>query len=216
MTISLCVIMIELTGSLEYAVPTMLAILVSKWVADSISKEGVYDLAQNIMGHPFLHAEGLIVDEDLTAEDLCPPQKTMEEITLVADDAGYASASVIREKLRLLKRRGLLDAGLVIVHQDVLKGYIAQNDLEFCLSRIPGSSDGPIRIDPTSKSGLAAAEFDFVQGVDRTPMRVHQDTPIEIVHEMFTKLGLRALCVVHEGKLRGVILKKRLLQFMHH
>lgn len=40
MTISLAVIMFELTGELSYVVPHMIAILVAKWVADSISSEG--------------------------------------------------------------------------------------------------------------------------------------------------------------------------------
>ena len=40
MTISLCVIMFELTGELEYIVPNMIAILVAKWVADALEHEG--------------------------------------------------------------------------------------------------------------------------------------------------------------------------------
>ena len=50
MTISLCVIMFELTGELEYIVPNMIAILVAKWVADALESEGVYDLAQTVLG----------------------------------------------------------------------------------------------------------------------------------------------------------------------
>jgi len=34
MTVSLVVIMFELTGGLNYIVPVMLAIIVAKWVAD--------------------------------------------------------------------------------------------------------------------------------------------------------------------------------------
>lgn len=50
MTISLCVIMFELTGELEYVLPHMIAILVAKWTADALGKESVYDLAQNVLG----------------------------------------------------------------------------------------------------------------------------------------------------------------------
>ena len=39
MTVSLVVIMFELTGSLEFIVPTMVATMFSKWIADAISKE---------------------------------------------------------------------------------------------------------------------------------------------------------------------------------
>lgn len=218
MTISLCVIMIELTGSLEYAVPTMLAILVSKWVADAISREGVYDLAQNIMGHPFLHTDGIVVDDELTARSLCPPQKTMDEITVEVDQSGLVHVEILRDKLKCLLRRGLLDAGLVLVSDGMLKGYLAESELQSCLNSIsPQFLLGEIRLLPTSLGyNECSAVYDFSMHVDRTPMRVHQDTPIEIVHEMFAKLGLRVLCVVDEGKLLGVIIKKRLLQFMRH
>lgn len=156
----------------------MLAILVSKWVADAISHEGVYDLAQNIMGHPFLHADGLLVDEKLTARDLCPPEKTMDEITVEADDYGNVEINVLREKLKQLLRRGLLDAGLAIVKNGILKGYLAEGELQTMIFQVSWTKPrfGCIKI-------------------------------------LFAKIGLRALCVVDEGVLLGVIVKKRLLQF---
>jgi hypothetical protein len=49
--------------------PHMVAILVAKWVADAVGKEGVYDLAQNVLGHPFLdldHSIGYIQQADAT------------------------------------------------------------------------------------------------------------------------------------------------------
>ena len=57
MTISLAVIMFELTGELEFIVPNMVGIMVAKWIADALEKEGIYDLAQTVLGHPFLDAE---------------------------------------------------------------------------------------------------------------------------------------------------------------
>jgi len=43
-TVSLAVIMFELTDSLTYAVPVMLAVLVAKTVADTLEPKGIYDL----------------------------------------------------------------------------------------------------------------------------------------------------------------------------
>lgn len=36
MTVSLVVIMFELTGSLEFIVPTMVAVMFAKWIGDAI------------------------------------------------------------------------------------------------------------------------------------------------------------------------------------
>lgn len=41
---SLAVIVIELTGTLNYVVPIMLGVLVAKTVADGLEKKGIYDL----------------------------------------------------------------------------------------------------------------------------------------------------------------------------
>src|ERR1700761_1113065 len=86
MTISLCVIMFELTGELEYVLPHMIAILVAKWVADALGKDSVYDLAQNVLGHPFLdldHTMKLVQAQfpPHLAEKLIPPKHTMDDIT---------------------------------------------------------------------------------------------------------------------------------------
>lgn len=45
MTVSLVVIMFELTGGLEYIVPLMAAAMTSKWVADAFGREGIYEVS---------------------------------------------------------------------------------------------------------------------------------------------------------------------------
>eukprot|EP01050_Picozoa_sp_SAG11_P004548 SAG11_NODE_293_length_11144_cov_4.661928_10_plen_173_part_00 len=39
MTVSLVVIMFELTGGLEYVLPIMVSVIISKWVGDAVEKE---------------------------------------------------------------------------------------------------------------------------------------------------------------------------------
>jgi chloride channel 3/4/5 len=77
--------MFELTGEVDYIPPFMIAILTAKWVAEALSSEGVYDLAQTVFGHPFLdpeHAVSIVRDEGSLAEELIPPAQTMREIIL--------------------------------------------------------------------------------------------------------------------------------------
>ncbi|RVE60342.1 hypothetical protein OJAV_G00180020 [Oryzias javanicus] len=50
MTVSLVVIMFELTGGLEYIVPLMAATMTSKWVADAFGREGIYEESQRLVG----------------------------------------------------------------------------------------------------------------------------------------------------------------------
>jgi chloride channel 3/4/5 len=223
MTISLAVIMFELTGELEYIVPDMIGIMVAKWVADVLEHEGVYDLAQTVLGHPFLdpdHAMALVRTEQYLVEELIPPEKTMKEITVDVPPMGRVPRRILTEKLSQLRRRGLMDAGLVLVQEGMLQGYIAEGELEFGLEEVgKGFEDNTlVRLLGTPE----VKEFDLSMFVDKTPLTICAKAPMEYAVEMFAKLGLRHLCVVEEGtgRLVGVIIKKRLVVWLeslkHH
>jgi chloride channel 3/4/5 len=213
MTLSLCVIMFELTGELEYVVPHMIAIMVAKWVADTLEPEGVYDLAQAVLGHPFLdfdHAIALARARADLVDAVIPPQQTMEEITVSVGRDGNVPRHVLKEKLMLLKRRGLMDAGLVLTRSGMLLGYLPEAELAFGLAALEEHQsmvdmlDGPL------------AAF-----VDRTPLTLSREAPMEYLVEMFCKLGLRYLIVVEgsetaarKGEVCGVVIKKRLLWYL--
>ena len=217
MTISLCVIMFELTGELEYIVPHMIAILVAKWVADALEREGVYDLAQTVLGHPFLdldQAIKLVQKENALVEELIPPKQTMNDITVHIPPSNKVPRSLLASKLDKLKARGLLDAGLVLVQEDtqILQGYIAESELDFGLNELyPTATE--IRL---LGQFLEEGEPDLTQFVDRTPVCLCAKAPMEYAVEMFGKLGLRHLCVVEEGtgRLVGVVIKKRVVVWL--
>ena len=211
MTISLCVIMFELTGELEYIVPHMIAILVAKWVADALEREGVYDLAQTVLGHPFLdtdHALDIAQASGALAAELIPPPQTMDEITVHVDADGAAPRALLKTKLAQLRRRGLEDAGLVLVGAGgLLRGYLAEGELDFGLAELGQiAPDGPDARVALLAEPLADDELDLSPFVDRTPLTLCASAPVEYATEMFGKLGLRYLCVVEEGsgKLLGV------------
>jgi chloride channel 3/4/5 len=108
MTVSLTVIMFELTGEVDYIPPFMIAILVAKWVADALSSEGVYDLAQTVLGHPFLDLEralSIVRDQGSLVEDLIPPIQTMREITVDVGPECKVSRQLLATKLVKLKTR---------------------------------------------------------------------------------------------------------------
>jgi chloride channel 3/4/5 len=216
MTVSLTVIMFELTGEVDYIPPFMIAILVAKWVADALSSEGVYDLAQTVLGHPFLdpeHALSIVRDEGSLVEDLIPPAQTMREITVDVGPECKVSKSLLATKLSQLKARGLMDAGLVLVDGNaMLHGYLAQGELDFAIHEEGLLKDN----EPVDLLEGIMSTF-----VDRTPLTISAKAPMEYVAEMFGKLGLRHLIVLEEGtgKVVGVIIKKRLvlyLEGLHH
>lgn len=203
MTISLAVIMFELTGELEYIVPHMIAILVAKWVADALEASGVYDLAQSVLGHPFLdldHAMKLVQKEQKLVEELIPPAKTMQDITVQVPSSNKVSRKILFDKLERLKERGLMDAGLVLVQEGMLQGYLAEGELDFGLNKLGAVWDdaGQVRVLGSSAED-GGDDFHLSIFVDRTPLTICAKAPMEYAVEMFGKLGLRHLCVTEEG-----------------
>ena len=204
----------------------MIAILVAKWVADALEREGVYDLAQTVLGHPFLdldHSLSLAQKSGESTEVLLPPSETMAEITVNLPPNGCVSRGILSRKLQLLKRRGLMDAGLVLVSEGMLQGYLNQGELDFGINELgktlSANDDAKFRLISKAGSGDRhfsdsenfeirdrVGEVDLSQFVDRTPMIVFATAPVEYAVAMFGSLGLKYLCVVEErsGKVVGV------------
>jgi chloride channel 3/4/5 len=211
----------------------MLAILVAKWVADGISEEGVYDLAQSVLGHPFLDGDVAVATvrrRKLLTRELIPPKRTMDEITVHVPASNKVPYELLKQKLDQLRDRGLMDAGVVLVQTNsmgglpMLQGYISQSELEFGLTKlIPASfpADLEIRVlghPVDDEPAPETLEVDLTPFVDRTPLSICAAAPLEYAVEMFSKLGLRYLMVLEEGtgKLVGVIIKKRLVGYLEH
>lgn len=194
MTVSLTVIMFELTGEVGYIAPFMIAIMVAKWVADAMSSEGVYDLAQTVLGHPFLdseHALNIVRRDGHLVEELIPPARTMKEITVDVGTECKVSKSLLATKLSQLKSRGLMDAGLVLVDgNNMLHGYLAQGELDFFINERGVLND---------EEAVDLLEGPISAFVDRTPLTICAKAPMEYAVEMFGKLGLRHLIVIEEG-----------------
>lgn len=208
----------QLTGEIEYIVPHMIAILIAKWIADALSKEGVYDLAQTVLGHPFLdadHAMHLVRHRNALVAELIPPNQTMEEITVDVPTSNRVPRRLLEQKLAQLRRRGLMDAGLVFIQNSgMLQGYIAQAELEFGLREVGSvyATDCDVRLFGHAEEG----DFDLSMFVDRTPMTLSEKAPMEYAVEMFGKLGLRYACILEEGtgRLLGVAIKKRMVGYL--
>lgn len=191
----------------------LVAILVAKWVADAITRESVYDLAQSVLGHPFLdsdHALSAVKSHESQVKDLIPPSQTMNEITVTLPSSNVVPRTLLATKLAQLKSRGLMDAGLVLVDsKGMLHGYLAQGELDFVLSE-----EG--LLDQDENASIDILSQPIGQFIDRTPLTLNESAPMEYAVEMFGKLGLRYLIVTEEGsgKMVGVIIKKRLVLYL--
>lgn len=80
MTISLCVILMETTNNIQYLLPIMLTLSLSKWVGDMFNIS-LYDMHVEIKCIPFLEFKPPVGMEQLHAEDLMSsPVVTFNEV----------------------------------------------------------------------------------------------------------------------------------------
>ncbi|CEI63631.1 H(+)/Cl(-) exchange transporter 3 [Fusarium venenatum] len=219
MTVSLAVIMFELTGEVNFIPPFMIAILTAKWVADAISADGVYDLAQHLQGHPFLDAEVAIKrvreyrdNEGSATVDVLIPSKDVVGDVIVSVGPDYrVAASILRSKLSQLQNKGLTDSGLVFINESgICHGYITQTKLQTALQLIE-KTDG---IEESSE--VSILEAGLAEAIDRSPLTVPSKAPLEYAVELFGKLGVSYLVVTQEdtAMVLGVITTKQLLLFL--
>ncbi|KAI0275532.1 chloride channel [Russula aff. rugulosa BPL654] len=229
-TVSLAVIMFELTDTLTYAVPVMLAVLVAKTVADSLEPKGIYDLVIELSKLPYLNAKhqhlwGAFTVSDVTDRDV-----------EVIDVGNSNTVHTLRDQLARLVRAGYADTGFPILETDAangksrMLGFIGGNELEHALSIVADEADRPIFFHPDTgrqfrrtlsissiSSVFDGAEdpFNFSVYMDKAPLTIRVNSPLELVQQFFVKLGARYVVVTDaNGYYEGVIDKNGWLAFL--
>ncbi|KAK3356955.1 chloride channel [Lasiosphaeria hispida] len=215
LSVTLAVILFELTGSLDYVLPFSLAILVAKWTADAIEPLSIYDLLTEMNSYPFLsNKHKPIFTSDLA--DIVP--RLRKERVIDITSSPVVPASSLRTKLELLHKAGELDGGLPIIRDDVLVGLIPAPDLEYALDNLPDEGSGMClmahvpSIDD-SDDGLPDPS-DFTPYIDPAPVALDIRSPMDLVYECFVKLGLRYICVLRDGRYAGMTHKKTFVKYM--
>ncbi|KZT10826.1 uncharacterized protein LAESUDRAFT_721216 [Laetiporus sulphureus 93-53] len=232
-TVSLAVIMFELTDTLTYAVPVMLSVLVAKTVADALEPKGIYDVVIELSQLPYLDAKLNYVWDNHQIDDVMG----REVDTICVDHENTVKS--LRDQLQRLLVNGNSDSGFPILRNVGVKkrmvGYIGANELEHALSIVADNADERVFFHPnntythgrrmtSSTSSLAETgsymvdidPFDFSPYMDKAPLTIQSNSPLELAQQFFTKLGARYVVVIDtDGYYEGVIDKKAWLAFLH-
>ncbi|KAL2016480.1 hypothetical protein VTK56DRAFT_3476 [Thermocarpiscus australiensis] len=215
LSVTLAVILFELTGSLDYVLPMSLAILVAKWTADAIEPLSIYDLLTEMNSYPFLNNKHKPIFTSELA-DIVP--RVRKERIIDITNSPVVPASSLRTKLELLHKAGELDGGLPIVRDGILVGLIPAPDLEYALDNLhdEGSSLCLMAKVPSvedSDDGFPDPT-DFTPYIDPAPVALDIRSPMDLVYECFVKLGLRYICVLRDGRYAGMTHKKTFVKYM--
>jgi len=133
LSVTLAVILFELTGSLEHVLPFSLGVLIAKWTADWAEPLSIYDLLTDMNAYPFLDSKlRPVFTTDLG--DITPRPRKSRYIDVSASP--LVPAKQLRDKLEYLHMAGELDGGLPILRDGILVGLIPAPDLEYALDRL--------------------------------------------------------------------------------
>ncbi|KIP06962.1 hypothetical protein PHLGIDRAFT_71807 [Phlebiopsis gigantea 11061_1 CR5-6] len=229
-TVSLAVIMFELTDTLTYVVPVMLSVLVAKTVADALEPKGIYDLVIDLAQLPYLDPKH---DYSWVDQQIIDVTDRDAHVVRIED---RDTVKTLRDKLQALLDAGRHDGGFPIVRADDgglrMVGYIGANELEHALSIVADDADRRVTFHTTTpyshehamassfssaagEPGSAVDPFDFSYYMDQAPLTVQSNSPLELVQQLFTKLGARYIVVTDtDGYYEGVIDKKSWLAFL--
>lgn len=220
-TVSVVVIMFELTGALTYILPTMLVVGVTKAVSELFGKGGIADRMIWFNGFPFLdnkeeHTFGVPVSQVMTSDVVSIPT-----VGLLMKD--------LEQLLRGSKYQGF---PIVEDHNSkVLVGYIGHTELRYAIDRVnkerpisptarcffsPPASNNPITPTTPAPGAFGAgalSSIDFTRFIDPTPVTVHPRLPLETVMELFRKIGPRVILIEYHGTLSGLVTVKDCLKY---
>jgi chloride channel 3/4/5 len=218
-SVSLVVIMFELTGGLAHLLPTMIGILSAKMVCSALGyDEGIYDAHINLKRYPYLGATGHV-------SHTVPADTIMREPTVVLPQMGCT----IGDLQRILRQTNFYGFPIVRSEADmILTGSIVRAELHRAI-REAYANDPRVdisarvvfngRLDADEAKELAKIDrtgtlvLHFANYRDRYLSQVAPETPVSDVKDCFTELGVRMCYVTRHGKLLGLVSKKDLIAY---
>jgi len=200
-TISLVVIMFELTGGIQLIVPFMLACLTAKFVGDYFTM-GIYDYCIVARKYPYLHEpdESMhhvfaqdVMDDDLVCLHTAPMAvSALMRILSESKIGGYPVTLSVDD-----------ETFVGYVHARTVKAYL-EEQLETSQIVTGETKVGFIRYSKEKHNDV----LDISHLVDEAVVQAAGKTPVAQVHSMFRNLGIKVIIVVGQGKLKGMITKK--------
>ncbi|KAI0408589.1 chloride channel [Xylaria palmicola] len=204
LTVSIVVIMFELTGALTYVLPIMIAVMLSKWVGDAFSRRGIYESWIHFNGYPFLDSgdEGTGAQHvpDITAGQIM----TRIEDLVVLTATGHTIASL----------RAVLDScayrGFPVVSDPrdaLLLGYISRSELAYNLAacHLPPETEAFFSHQPLADP---RSTLDLRPWMDQTPLTLPSRCSLHLAVSYFQKLGVRYVLFSDRSVLQGLLTKK--------
>ncbi|KAF8972994.1 voltage-gated chloride channel [Flammula alnicola] len=228
-TVTVVVIMFELTGALTYILPTMIVLLVTKAVGDFLGTNGIADEMIRFNGFPFLEKEdhvynvtvSTVMRKDLsTLSETGMRVKDVESLLSSTNFKGFPIVSsdgsltlvgyIDRSEIRYVLERARKNRGRLANTPCLFTARHREHDDIDMAPEVHEDDEPEEYFAPTT----AGEGIQFWPWVNKTPMTVSPDLPLEIVMQIFKRMGPRTILVEDHGVLSGLVTVKDVLKFI--
>ncbi|KAH7889103.1 chloride channel [Phlebopus sp. FC_14] len=202
-TVTVVVIMFELTGALTYILPTMMVILVTKAVGDFIGTRGIAEETIRFNGYP-------ILDQDDLSLDVAVSEVMRKDLSIL-----YASGMRVGDIEDILASTDVKGFPIIASKSSpTLVGYVGRTELRYVLvtsgSPLDAEDEIAIQLLETTSSNNILSLWPWV---NQTPLTVSTRLPLKIVMQLFKRMGPRVILVEEQGCLKGLVTVKDVLRF---
>ncbi|KAJ3772659.1 Cl-channel protein [Lentinula raphanica] len=200
MTVSLVVILFELTGALSHVLPIMVGVMTAKWVGDALGKDGIYNVWIAMRQYPFIPPVDYNDRGKIAADGMKPFGM------LVKIQEGQSTLGGIETLTKTHEFHGF-----PVVRGRDLVGYATRDKLLSFLSLhlSTQTKDKKCRFFSTRQklSLTAENELDLTSCLENSILHLRKEVPQALVVRMFQKMNLHQILFTYRGQLDGMLTK---------
>ncbi|CCK73463.1 Gef1p NDAI_0G04800 [Naumovozyma dairenensis CBS 421] len=224
LTLTVVVIMFELTGAFIYIIPTMIVVAIVRIILSNTGVAGIADQMVFVNGFPLyekLWEEEEFMD-DYTAEDVMSSQLiTLKETTYVSELEAILYDSNDKKNVKgfpIIKDGDELEAdqrcvGYVLrkhLTAKLLAQDISSANAHKILISFTASSEESLH---NSSNTQITHNICFKDIVNTSPITVKPTVPTSLLFTMFKQMGCKTIIVEKDGILQGLVTGKDILKF---
>lgn len=216
-SVSLVVIMFELTGGLSHLLPTMVGVLAAKLVCSLNHEDGIYDQHINLRRYPFLDTKHHVSHRAAARDIMRTSVKVIPELGATVGflrrllhDHKYYGFPIVRKNSDMVLTGNIVRKELLLAIQRAMQNPDVGDDTLVSFKGEFDEGDSPLLRQIAPGEGYM---LNFAGFRDRYLSQVRPDTPISDVYDCFSALGVRMSFVTKNGELLGIISKKDLIAY---
>ncbi|RMJ24268.1 chloride channel [Aspergillus sp. HF37] len=197
LSMTVVVILVELTGSLDHMLPFCGAILAAKWAASKLERQSIYDTC--LASYPFLNAHSPTIPDAELCDVLAWAARPWE--MHVADTRVVSVVDAEKIHRQVVQADGP-DRCIPIVRNGGLLGVIAGSDLGRALQCASGVGCNGVET------------IDLTPYIDPNIVAMDSHSSAGLVHQSFVRLGQQCVGVLRRGQYAGLLHRRDFVEFL--